>query len=109
MHSSALCIVLYGTMKILYAVQIMRPALDSHNSISSRNLSLNNIILNPKHAILEEFSQNHGHGMPKLSILDIDPLQLRHKIGNFRISPYTDTPPPPSWCTTTILTYGCLY
>ena len=30
----------------------------------------------------------------------IDLLQLCHKIGNFRISPYTDTPLPPSWCTT---------
>ena len=37
------------------------------------------------------------------------PLQLRHKIGNFQISPYTDTPPPPSWCTTSLLTYGCLH
>ena len=34
----------------------------------------------------------------------IDPLQLHHKIENFWISPYTDAPPPPSWCTTSVLT-----
>ena len=53
----------------------MRPVLDSHNSISSRNLSPNDI-LNPKHAMLEEFSQNHGHDMSKLSILDLTSFGL---------------------------------
>ena len=43
--------------------------------------------------------------------LDYRPVAMIrcHKIGNFRISPYMDTPPPPSWYTTSILAYGRLH
>ena len=57
----------------------------------------------------------HAHNTSKACvpyiafIQAIDPLQLHHKIGNFWISSYTDTPPLPSWCTTAVLAYGHLY